>query len=151
MQNHESTVHEAAFNEAAVSGSAVHRKTERTQRASLIAGAVSIVVALLFIWCLGDGGFLLQRTLWMDEVHSWLLITDPNVDHAMAALADGADYNPPAYYMLARGLAWLPGGVTEFRLRILSLGFTGLGLLGLYVMLTRYFRPLASASAVVAN
>lgn len=137
--------------ESAVEDPAVHHPTAQHHRTSLIAGAVSIFVALAFLWWVGGGSDLLHRTLWMDEVHSWLLITDPDVDHALAALADGADYNPPGYYLVARGLAWLPGGVTEFRLRVLSLGFTGLGLLGLSVMLSRCFRPLPCTAAVVAT
>ena len=66
----------------------------------------------------GLGQRLLTRPLWMDEIHSWLLISDADVGHAMSALADGADYNPPTYYLVARSLAVF-GPITEYRLRLL--------------------------------
>lgn len=66
------------------------------------------------------GGTLLNRPFWMDEIHSWLLITDPDAFHALKALGEGADYNPPVYYALARVFSAV-AGLSETTLRIFSL------------------------------
>ncbi|MEZ6127751.1 MAG: glycosyltransferase family 39 protein [Planctomycetaceae bacterium] len=111
-------------------------------------GAVLLILILAVAWaCVGQR--LLQRPFWMDELHSWLLITDPDVEHAMSALADGADYNPPTYYLVAR-LLKLFGPITEFRLRLLSLGVTVSTLLAVYLMLVRRFSITASLGATLA-
>lgn len=96
----------------------------------------------------GFGRTLLTRPLWMDEVHSWLLITDADVGHAMSALADGADYNPPTYYLVARTLAVF-GPVTEYRVRLLSLFFTATTALAVYLILSRRFTAAASLGATL--
>jgi len=59
-------------------------------------GAFYLLVSLL------AGSDLLDRQLWMDEVHTWLIVSDPDLSHAMTALSRGADYNPPTYYLLLR-------------------------------------------------
>lgn len=110
--------------------------------------AIGILLAgMIFSWWLA-GDRLLDRPFWMDEIHSWLLVTDPNVGHAMAALADGADYNPPAYFLVARWTAIL-GPITEWNLRLFSLGCTLLAMLALYSMLARSFSVSASLAATV--
>lgn len=84
----------------------------------------------------------------MDELHSWLLVTDPDVGHAMSALADGADYNPPTYYLVARTISVF-GPITEFRLRLLSLAFVIGAATAVYLMLSRRFTVAASAGATL--
>lgn len=98
-------------------------------------------------WC-GLGQSLLTRPLWMDELHSWLLITDASSSHALAALADGADYNPPTYYLVGRSLS-LFGPVTEVRLRLLSLFLTAATALAVYLILSRRFSAMASVGATL--
>lgn len=94
------------------------------------------------------GRSLLSRPLWMDEIHSWLLITDGDVGHAMSALADGADYNPPTYYLVARSLAVF-GPITEYRLRLLSLFFAAATAMAIYLILSRRFTPTAALGATL--
>lgn len=47
--------------------------------------------------------------LWMDEVLSYLLLTDPSLAHANRALVSGMDANPPlfvnVYWLLAHGIS----------------------------------------------
>lgn len=106
-----------------------------------------LLVGMSLCWWLA-GERLLTRPFWMDEIHSWLLITDPDPGHALAALADGADYNPPAYFLAARWIAAM-GPITEQNLRLLSLGCTFLAMLALYLMLARNFSVAASLAATV--
>ncbi len=94
---------------------------------------------LLLTLAVAWGGFgqrLLTRPMWMDELHSWLLVTDGDVGHALAALADGADYNPPTYYLVARCLAVF-GPVSEYRLRLLSLLLTAATAMAVYLIFSR--------------
>lgn len=76
---------------------------------------MAVFVGCFFVW----GQALLLRPFWMDEVHSWLLISDPDLSHAMDALRKGADYNPPGYYLFARAFHTVVP-LTEHNLRVLS-------------------------------
>ena len=62
--------------------------------------ALLICLVLAIAWA-GGGRYLLQRQLWMDEVHSWLLIQEPQPQRSLQALGAGIDYNPPTYVFLA--------------------------------------------------
>ena len=112
-----------------------------------ISGGLLLLVIFAAAWS-GFGQRLLTRPLWMDELHSWLLITDSNADHAMSALADGADYNPPTYFLVARCLAVF-GPVTEYRLRMLSLFFTAATALAVYLIFSRRYTAAASVGATL--
>jgi len=120
----------------------------RSFEPSAVQGAILLVLILAVAWGVA-GQRLLHRPFWMDELHSWLLITDPSIDHAMSALADGADYNPPTYYLAARALTVL-GPITEFRLRLLSLSITIGTMLAVYLMLVRRFSVSVSLAATLA-
>ena len=91
----------------------------------------------------GGGRYLMQRELWMDEVHSWLLSQEPLSQRSLQALADGVDYNPPTYLMLARQLRYLSGGITESSLRWFSLSLMVFAIAGIFVLLRRRFPMLA--------
>lgn len=118
-----------------------HHSRNRLFGAILLLMVLSLSYATL-------GRSLLTRPLWMDEIHSWLLITDADVGHAMSALADGADYNPPTYYLVARLLAVF-GPVTEYRLRLLSLFFTAATAMAMYLILSRRFTAAAALGATL--
>ena len=86
---------------------------------------------------------LLTRQMWMDEVHTWLIVTDPDIGHAMTALSRGADYNPPTYYLLLRLFtsitAATPQAMRTFSLLAMA---CGLGCVG--ALLRRRFSTLAA-------
>ncbi len=71
------------------------------------------------------------KPLWMDELVSYTLATDPSFPHALSALAHGADGGFPSYYFAAWPVAHLLG-TGEFCLRAVSSVFmaAGFGLLG---------------------
>lgn len=113
-------------------------------------GTFVIVLGLLGIaaWIAG-GAKLLTRQLWMDEVHSWLLLTDQSQTRTVAALADGADFNPPAWFLVTRWLAGTPAQASEFQIRLLCLGWTISTIAGLTILLSRHFERMAVIGAVV--
>ncbi|MEJ7592366.1 MAG: hypothetical protein WKF77_12515 [Planctomycetaceae bacterium] len=127
------------------------RLTMSTERSTILQQftriALLIFLLLAIAWA-GGGRYLLQRQLWMDEVHSWLLIQEPETQRSLQALADGVDYNPPAYVLLVRQLRYLPGGITESSLRWLSLSLIVLAIVGIFVLLHRRF-PLRVCLAAV--
>jgi len=114
------------------------------------AAGLCLLLGLLIVtaW-LSGGGFLLSRDLWMDEVHSWLIITDADTAHAMHALADGADFNPPSWFLASRMLSSHLIPTTEISLRLLSLTWMLLALSGLYLLLARHFTPIVCVTSVM--
>ena len=120
-----------------------------SRRIRVTAGAAGLFLTLIAVWLSAGGDFLLRRSLWMDEVHTWILVSDPDPGHALSALADGVDYNPPGYYLLARMAGWLPGGLSSYRLRLFSLGCVIAALLAVYLLGCRRFSPFVSATAVL--
>ena len=107
---------------------------------------ILIVLSLAYV---AGGRYLLQRQMWMDEVHSWLLIKEPDPERSLRALADGVDFNPPTYLVLARQLQYLPGGVTELGLRWFSLSLMLLAMVGVFVVLHRRFPLLICIAATL--
>ena len=100
-----------------VSEPSPQRAAESAQSALAVGvgvGACYLLVSLL------AGSDLLDRQMWMDEVHTWLIVSDPDLGHAMNALSHGADYNPPMYYLLLRGFTSITG-VTAASMRAFSL------------------------------
>ena len=106
-------------------------------------GTLKLLLACLAIPCLQlaafNGGNVASRQPWMDEIHSLEIVRDPSLSHAMQALEDGADYNPPAYYLLARVFQTVTGSHSPAGLRLLSLGCVLLGLIGVVLTLQRRF------------
>ncbi len=108
------------------------------------------MLAFAFVVWLADGLFLLKRDLWMDEVHSWLLLTAPTQNYMLKALADGADFNPPGWYLVSRWVTAAPIFRTETAFRLLSLVWMSLSGLAVWILLARHYSGRAAALAVAA-
>jgi len=59
-----------------------------------------LVPAVVGLWTLASivavgSTSVLTRPMWLDEIHTALLVGDPSLLHALCALSHGADYNPP--------------------------------------------------------
>ncbi|MFK7817481.1 MAG: glycosyltransferase family 39 protein [Planctomycetaceae bacterium] len=114
-----------------------------------LALAISIGMAFIAMILATAGSEILTRPLWMDEVHTWLIVTDPSLSHAMTALSHGADFNPPTYYLAVRVFTVLFGSsFTAIRLFSLLAMAGSLGLIA--AMLGRRFGFVASAAATSA-
>ena len=119
-----------------------------TTSSGLPQSVVLTALILSIAWSVG-GGYLMQRQMWMDEIHSSLLMQDASTPRSLQALADGVDYNPPTSILLARQLLYLPGGITEPRLRGLSLSLMLLAILGVFTLLRRRYPMLICVAAVL--
>lgn len=108
-----------------------------------------LVFLLIAVAGLSHGSLLMTRKLWMDEVHSWLIVTDDSTSHAMMALADGADFNPPSWFLVTRAISGLAGPPSEKFLRLLSLLWMLSAMAGLYLILSRLFVWRVSLAAVI--
>lgn len=108
-----------------------------------------LVFLLIAVAGLSQGSLLMNRKLWMDEVHSWLIVTDETTSHAMTALADGADFNPPSWFLVTRAINGLAGSPSEKFLRLLSLVWMMSAMAGLYMILSRLFDWKVSLAAVI--
>ena len=104
---------------------------------------------LIAVGGLSHGSLLMTRKLWMDEVHSWLIVTDASTSHAMMALADGADFNPPSWFLVTRAISNLAGPQSERFLRVLSLVWMLSAMAGVYLILSRLFDWKVSLAAVI--
>lgn len=112
-------------------------------------GLILLSGCLLISAWLSGGSFLLTRQLWMDEVHSWLLVTDPDPSHAMQALRDGVDFNPPTWFLVTRWFTGRDRVATELTLRGLSAFWMFLAVVGMYMLLTRRFSVAVSLTAML--
>ena len=73
---------------------------EAEQYKARMRGMGLVVILLIATASLSNGTLLMTRKLWMDEIHSWLIVTDNSTSHAMMALSDGADFNPPSWFLV---------------------------------------------------
>lgn len=112
---------------------------------------LALLVAIVSAQIRVSGGWsLLSRHLWMDEIYTHSLVTDPSLAHALQGLAHGFESHPPAYYLVARLFVRIIGRTDEVTLRGLSVLATLVGLTGLYAALRLTFGSVASFAAVVA-
>ena len=115
-----------------------------------------LAVALLLALAVGGqvlaagAGYLFQRNLWLDEIYTHTLVSDPDWGHALEALAGGVETHPPTLYALLRLYTALWGGSSEVALRSFALLAVVLALVGLYAGLRAAFAPAASLAGVLA-
>jgi hypothetical protein len=126
----------------------IHSLLQKNSTERALGLCVLLSCLLLSAWLAG-GTVLLTRQLWMDEVHSWLLVTDPQPTHALQALRDGVDFNPPTWFMMTGWLSGFSDAPAELHLRLLSLFWMLLAVVGTYVFLTRRFSASVSAIASI--
>lgn len=73
---------------------------------------LAALLALILAGPLAGSLHFKENWLWMDEVLSFLLITDPSIQHMNAAIVSGMDANPPlfpnVYWVLAHAVAANP-------------------------------------------
>jgi hypothetical protein len=73
---------------------------------------LSVVLFLAFAGGLIVSLFLKERWLWMDEVCSYVLLSDASLAHAQQAVVGGIDANPPlfidVYWLLGHGISLAP-------------------------------------------
>ncbi len=110
---------------------------------------VWVLMFALTVW-FADGLYLLKRDLWMDEVHSWLLLTAPSQDYMLEALADGADFNPPGWYLISRWLTSVHGTRSETAFRLLSFAWMTLAVAAVWILLSRRYARRTAFIAVAA-
>jgi hypothetical protein len=114
-----------------------------------LAAALILAAVVAGQFLLVDGAAVLSRHLWLDEVHTALIAGDASTTHALQALADGADTNPPTLFLILRWSSRAAGGLSPATMRGFSLGWMALALLGTYVALRRSVGPLAAAAGVL--
>ena len=122
---------------------------EAEQYKARMRGMGLVVILLIATASLSNGTLLMTRKLWMDEIHSWLIVTDNSTSHAMMALSDGADFNPPSWFLVTRAISSVAGPQSEKFLRILSAMWMLSAMAGLYLILARLFDWKVSLAAVV--
>jgi hypothetical protein len=93
---------------------------------------------------------LFGRYLWIDELQTKLVASEPSIWQSLAAVAHSGDLTPPEYHLLARASWGLLGGSAEIAFRILSIVAMWVALVLLYVLLRRSFAILPAVVAVLA-
>lgn len=105
--------------------------------------------AMLFAAFVIAGAYYFDRPFWSDEVLSWLIASDPNFDHGMAALAGGVDTNAPLLHLLFRFVGSL-FGATPIVYRLTCAAAMAAANVGLYLLLRRAARPAAALLGATA-
>jgi len=116
----------------------------------IVAVSLLLVLAVLGQLWLADSFFLFQRHFWVDELHTFAIVSDPDLGHSMRALAHCVDGNPPVLHLSLRVFTRLTGGPSEITHRVYALLCVLAALLGLYLALRQAFTTLASLTAVLA-
>src|SRR5688500_1826214 len=100
----------------------VLRATPVLRARELLLVAIGLAALIVMQLWICNGYRLFGRHLWLDEVHTHLLVADPDIGHSMQALAGGTDNSPPTLYLMLRGFCVLVGGPgpTSFRIFELS-------------------------------
>lgn len=103
--------------------------TSETSRSSIPGAAITATAVVLFLLIFGELRGLMSRPLWLDEVHTALLASEPDWRRAWAAL-QCTDVHPPLHYVLAK--AALSAGMSPERalraVSVLSFGVLGFSL-----------------------
>jgi hypothetical protein len=114
----------------------------------------AVLLALVLVLgaqiAVSDSPSLLQRNFWVDEIHTYTLVADPDVVHSLRAAVGGVDSNPPVYHLLLRGFTYLTGGATEVTLRTFALLSVLVALVGVYVTLRQVYSSLIAFTSVLA-
>lgn len=128
-------------------GDGPHAPAGALENLLILALLGAVVAAQLTI---SAGWSLLSRHLWLDEICTHAVVTDPDIGHAMRAISGGLEMNPPAYFLALRAFIHLAGRSDEVALRAFSLLTAVFGLAGLYAAMRLTFRPLVAFAAVLA-
>lgn len=96
--------------------------TPANQTANRQATILSIVLSLMIVISLTASLFFKQPWLWMDEVLSYILLSDPSRAHMNQAIVSNMDSNPPMFFNIvwtfAHGIS-----LNEYFLRSISITF----------------------------
>lgn len=111
---------------------------------------IALAAFLIILVLLSQAEFLVVRNLWLDEICTWLLVTDPSLSHMFDALLHGADSNLPALYLILRGIGAIGIPINEITLRLFSSSCVVLALTGSYATLRYAFGRIPSAAAVIS-
>ena len=104
------------------------RMTER----GIFNGAVWTMIAALVTASVIAG---LRRTLWLDEIYTLRVLDAGDLPHILQAIWQGADTQPPLYFIAAFGVRKMfPGSVGALRI------FSSLCTIGGIILLSRFFR-----------
>jgi hypothetical protein len=109
-----------------------------------------VIIAIVAgqIW-LTHGWVLFSRPLWLDEIHTLLVAGAPDTATSMRNLAAGADFNPPALYLVYRVVALLSGTLSEVPMRLLAAASVAAALIGIYYLLRDDLGRMAAAAGAL--
>src|SRR4051794_21359055 len=114
----------------------------------IVTAALAALLTLQLV--LTDSLSLFRSHFWLDELFTFAIVSDPQLPHAMQALAGGVDTNPPCFHLLLRAFCGLVGGEPETAFRAFALLSMSLALVGIYLILREVFPPLAALAGVLA-
>ena len=113
--------------------------------------ALAIVAVLGLQALLAGPRALVQRPMWLDEQHTWLLVTREGWRASLTSLARGADTNPPLLYLVLRCLHALGMPLSATSLRVTTFAFVAAAVVLLYGVLARRFGAWAGAAGTAAS
>ena len=120
-----------------------------TAREMCLMASGSLVLLVVQV-LMNNPRILFSRYLWIDELWTKLIESEPSVWQSLVALKHSGDPTPPGYHLLARASWVLIGGTGEMAFRILAFVSMWVALVLLYALLRRTFTVLPALVAVLA-
>ena len=115
----------------------------------LVAVLATVTLVGLEIWLCG-AGVAFSQPLWLDEIHTVLVAGRQGLIASMKSLGAGADFNPPALFLIYRGIGTLAGGLSEVTLRAVAFTSVVAAIPLVYALLRDGFERSASAIGALA-
>jgi len=112
--------------------------------------ALGSLVLLIVEVLMSTPWILFGRYLWIDELWTKLIASEPSVWQSLVALKHSGDPTPPVYHLLARASWGLVGGSGETAFRTLAFVSMWVALVLIYALLRRTFAVLPALVAVLA-
>ena len=110
----------------------------------LVAVLATVTLVGLEIWLCG-AGVAFSQPLWLDEIHTVLVAGRQGLIASMKSLGAGADFNPPALFLIYRGIGTLAGGLSEVTLRAVAFASVVATIPLVYALLRDGFDRIGSA------
>lgn len=118
-----------------------------TRAAPTVVTFTSIAIVLWF----SRTSALFTRPLWLDEIHTLLVADAPTTGATIRNLAAGADFNPPALYLLYRVVAQFAGPLSEVPMRMTAAVSVAIALSAVYLLLRGECGRVGAATGCLAT
>ena len=125
-------------------------ETSPASRRELLGVALAVIALTGIVLFLSDGGILLARALWVDEVIASLIASRPTPVAVLGDLGNGADGGASLFHLGLWTVRVVSGSLAPTLLRLIALACVLTALVLVYAVLRRGFSRAPSVAGVLA-